>query len=136
MLLLDDLQLDETETDSARYKAIAGVKKELEGAQEMIDCRLDMIEKADSSKVGWSAAVYYEKSNGSVKKENSDKLWVEAEKSVQEAKKAEKTPFRSRPAQAGKNSFTRKGKFPEKEALLFLLCFVLCSSVCSCENFF
>ena len=77
----------------------------------MIDCRLDMIEKADSSKVGWSAAVYYEKSNGSVKKENSDKLWVEAEKSVQEAKKDEKTPFRSRPAQAGKNSYTRKGSF-------------------------
>ena len=121
-LLLDDLQLDEEDSNSARYKAIAGIKEEMESAQNMIDCRLDLIEKADASKVGWSAAPHYEKSNGSIKKDNSDKLWVEAEKSVQEARKTDRpTPFRARPAPAGKFSATRKGS-PTGKALFFLCC--------------
>ena len=118
--MLDDLQLDEENPDSARYKAISGIKEELKGATDIIDCRLDLIEKADASKVGWSAAPHYEKSKGSVKKDTSDKLWVEAEKAAQEARKTDKqTPFRARPAPAGKYSTTRKGS-PTGEALFFL----------------
>ncbi len=104
MLLLDDLQLDESDSASPRYQAIGEIKKELEGAQELMVCRLDLIEKADTSKVGWSAAPFYEKSNGAVLKTDSDKLWSEAEKKVQDDRKKERTPFRSTPAKAGKFS--------------------------------
>ena len=72
VLLLDELQLDESDSSSSRYAAIDGIKKELASAIEVMDCRLDMIEKADSSKIGWAAAVHYEKSNGEVKKSDSD----------------------------------------------------------------
>ena len=105
MLLLDEIQLDETDSSSPRYAAVDGVKKELSSALEIMDCRLDLIEKADSSKIGWAAAVHYEKSNGPVKKTESDKLWAEAEKSVTEARKKDRlTPFRSGPVQLGRNS--------------------------------
>ena len=111
--------MDQEDAQSAQYKAISDVKTELEAAAEMIECRLDMIEKADSSKVGWSAAPYYEKSNGSKKKENSDKLWSDAEKAVQEAKKTDRTPFRARPAAAGKTSYSTARKGTEWVKLVF-----------------
>ena len=75
-----------------------------------------MIAKVDSSKVGWSAAVHYEKSNGLLLKSDSGKLWEEAEKKVLESKKAaakeakEKTPFRWGPAGNGRYSTYQKSK--------------------------
>ena len=106
MLLLDEIQLEESDSTSPRYAALDGVKKELTSAIEIMDCRLDLIEKADSSKIGWAAAVHYEKANGLVKKTESDKLWTEAEKSVTEARKKDRlTPFRSGPVSAGRNAF-------------------------------
>ena len=111
VLLLDELQLDESDSSSSRYAAIDGIKKELASAIEVMDCRLDMIEKADSSKIGWAAAVHYEKSNGEVKKSDSDKLWAEAEKAVSDARKKDSkfVPFRPVPAQqAGRSTFQQR----------------------------
>ena len=93
-MLLDEVQLEEPDSSSAKYKAIGDVKSELQSASDILDFRLDLVEKADASKIGWSAAVQYEKVNGPVRKADSDKLWVEAEKS-----------FRSGPAAAGKDQY-------------------------------
>ena len=105
-MLLDEVQLEEPDSSSAKYKAIGDVKSELQSASDILDFRLDLVEKADASKIGWSAAVQYEKVNGPVRKADSDKLWVEAEKSV-ELKRKEKPqqPFRSGPAAAGKDQY-------------------------------
>ena len=106
LMLLDDLQLDEDDSSTDRYTAISGVKDELSTAKEMLDCRLDLIEKVDCSTVGWSAAAFYEKTNGLVLKPDSAKLWIEAEKAAQ-AKKKEK-PFRFEPGRApGKPNYQR-----------------------------
>ena len=131
MLLLDEIQLEESDSTSPRYAALDGVKKELTSAIEIMDCRLDLIEKADSSKIGWAAAVHYEKANGLVKKTESDKLWTEAEKSVTEARKKDRlTPFRSGPASAGRNAFqyqqrTARGSsfFPRNFCFVFSYAF-------------
>ena len=109
LMLLEDLQLDEEDSSTARYSAISGVKDELTTAKEMLDCRLDLIEKVDSSTVGWSAAAFYEKTNGLVLKPDSSKLWIDAEKAAQ-AKKKEK-PFRYEPGRApGKSIFQRSSR--------------------------
>ena len=94
------------------------MKRELEGALDLLHGRLDLIQKVDVSKVGWSAAVFYEKSNGPVFKAESGKLWSEAEKQASEAKKnaasKEKynpSPFRAVPAGSGRfQSFQRTSR--------------------------
>ena len=108
MIQLDELQLQEADADSPAYSALSGIKKDLDGALDLINGRFDLIQKADSSKVGWSAAVHYEKSNGPLIKAESGKLWAEAEKQVLEAKKvvskdkSPSMPFRSWPASGGR----------------------------------
>ena len=47
LLLLDDLQLDESDKTTDRYAALSGVKDELLAAKDMTECRLDLIEKVD-----------------------------------------------------------------------------------------
>ena len=60
----------------------------------------------DNSKVGWPAAVGYEKMNGMVIKAESDKFWVEAEKAISDQKRKERSqPFRDAPAEAGKDQY-------------------------------
>ena len=109
LMQLDDLQLDEPDSSSPRYKAISDIKSDLQSAADIVDGRLDLIEKVDNSKVGWSAAAVYEKTNGPVTKADSDKLWAEAEKSVGETHKKEKSlPFRSEPVHTGKDHFYYK----------------------------
>lgn len=108
LLLLDDLQLDEDDASSDRYAALAGVKDEMNEAKVLMECRLDLIEKADGSSTGWSAAAFYEKTNGLKMKSDSSKLWAEAEKSAQENKKKEKQPFRYSPTNVGK--YQRSGQ--------------------------
>ena len=106
MLQLDDLQLEEPDASTARYGAISGVKGDLKSALEILECRLDLIEKVDNSKIGWPAAVGYEKMNGLVKKSDSDKIWAEAEKAISDQKRKERAqPFRDGPAQAGKDQY-------------------------------
>ena len=105
LMLLDDLQLDESDFSTDRYSAISAVKEELTGAKEMIDCRLDLIEKVDVSSVGWSAAAFYEKTNGLLLKPDSAKLWGEAEKSAREIKKKDKAPFRPEPGNPGRYQY-------------------------------
>ena len=109
LMSLDDLQLDESDGSTDRYAAISGVKDELTTAREMMECRLDLIEKVDASTVGWSAAAFYEKMNGLELKSESAKLWVEAEKSAQ-AKKKEKMPFRSEPGRGGRYPYQQSSK--------------------------
>ena len=105
LLLLDDLQLDESDSSTDRYAALSGIKDELTAAKDMTECRLDLIEKVDCSSVGWTAAAFYEKTNGLKLKPDSAKLWAEAEKSAHEArKKTDKQPFRYGPGQSGKYS--------------------------------
>ena len=55
-VLLDDLQLEESSTDLPRYVALAAVNQQLDEANDLIKCCLDLIKKADQSKIGWSAA--------------------------------------------------------------------------------
>ena len=110
LLLLDDLQLDEEDPSSSRYKAFNSVKDELTEAQELIDCRLDLIEKVDCSTAGWTAAAFYEKSNGLKLKADSSKLWVEAEKAAREVKKKQDPkPFRYAPTGVGKFQRSSQG---------------------------
>ena len=111
-MLLDDLQLDEADSSTERYGQISAVKDEFLGAKEMLDCRLDLIEKVDKSPVGWAAAAFYEKTNGLSLKSDSAKLWVEAEKSAREAKKKDSLPFRGPPVQSGKYQYPRS--YPPK----------------------
>ena len=113
LLLLDDLQLDESDSTTDRYAALSGVKDELLAAKDMTECRLDLIEKVDCSSVGWTAAAFYEKTNGLKLKADSAKLWAEAEKSAHEARKktTDKAPFRYGPGQSGKySSFQRSSR--------------------------
>ena len=124
--MLDDLQLEEHDPTTSRYCAIKNVKEELQESVDIMDCRLDMIEKADNSKVGWSAAFEYERTNGMTKTTNSDKLWFEAEKAVLDnRKKTERTqPFREPPAEAGRyrdqyNRSSDKGNVRSTTSLLF-----------------
>ena len=128
ILQLDELQLEEPDSASNRYKALADVKSDLEAAKDLVDGRLDLIEKVDSSKVGWLAAATYEKSNGPVKKADSAKLWAEAEKSVSQSefkRREAPRPFRNEPAQAGKDFNSRSRGVYLIFALLFLaLCFL------------
>ena len=131
-LLLDDLQLDEDDPLSTRYQALNGVKEELSEARDLLDCRLDLIEKADASSVGWSAAAFYEKSNGLKLKSDSAKLWADAEKAAQaalELKRKDPKPFRSQPTNVGKLQYQRSSQgqigYPH-----FLLLFVLCFDIC------
>ena len=107
LLLLDDIQLDEEDSSSARYKAIGSVKDELSEAKDLMDCRLDLIEKVDASSAGWSAAAFYEKSNGLKLKSDSSKLWADAEKAARENKKKDPKPFRYGPTSVGKYQFQR-----------------------------
>ena len=108
LLLLNDLQLDEEDSSTVRYGALAGIKDELNEARDLIDCRLDLIEKVDVSPAGWSAAAFYEKTNGLKLKDDSPKLWAEAEKSARDTKKKpDKLPFRSGPTSVGKYQFQR-----------------------------
>ena len=119
--LLDDLQLEEGDTDSPRYIAIAAIKDELTGADDLIKGRLDLIQKVDASKTGWSAAPHYEKTNGLLLKDDSGKNWEEAEKKVAEIKKTAvkeyresyQQPFRVGPASRGRfqNQRTSRGIF-------------------------
>ena len=105
LLLLDDLQLDEDDSSTERYAALSEIKDELTAARDITEWRIDLIEKVDASSVGWTAAAFYEKSNGLKMKADSAKLWAEAEKSAREVKKKafpEKAPFRYGPAQSGK----------------------------------
>ena len=128
---LDDLQLDEPDSSSPHYKVISDIKSDLKAATDIIDGRLDLIEKVDASKVGWAAAAVFEKTNGPITKADSEKLWAEAEKSVGENRKKEvrPQPFHGEPAQAGKDhvSFrSQRGSFSTPFVFLcFLLCFVL-----------
>ena len=114
--ILEDLQLEEEEADSPRYAALGSAITDLDAANSLIDGRFDLIQKADSSKVGWSAAVHYEKSNGLLLKADSGKLWEDAEKKVVEIKRSavkdakEKTPFRYSPASGGRYSSYQKPK--------------------------
>ena len=80
----------------------------LQEAVDIINGRLDLIQKVDNSKAGWSAAAVYEKSNGMLVKEESGKLFEEAEKKVLDSKKAAakeavKTPFRVLPVGNGRS---------------------------------
>ena len=127
LLLLDDIQLDEEDSSTDRYAALSEVKEELMAAKEMTECRLDLIEKVDASAVGWSAAAFYEKTNGLKMKADSEKLWAEAEKSAREAKKKsfpEKTPFRYGPVQSGRYQGSARGQHLFF-SLPFFVCFVL-----------
>ena len=63
LMLLDDLQLDESDSSTPRYAAISSVKDELTAAKDILDCRLDLIEKVDSSAVGWTAAAFRARQN-------------------------------------------------------------------------
>ena len=129
---LDDMQLEEEDTSTERFEALSSVKEELTTAKDIMECRLDLIEKVDGSSVGWVAASFYEKSNGLVLKSDSAKNWTEAEKSAREIKrKAEdKRPFRPGPGQPGKVyqppfQRTDRGSFSVFSSLLFCFFFVL-----------
>ena len=109
---------------------------------EILDFRLDLIEKVDNSKVGWPAAVGYEKMNGLVRKADSDKLWAEAEKAVGDQKRKERPqPFRDAPAQAGKDQcYTRSARGSSLRPvydLPFVLCDLAPIPTClyMCHNF-
>ena len=133
-MLLDDLQLEEEDSSTERYDAIGSIKEELSTARNIIDCRLDLIEKVDGSTVGWAAASFYEKSNGLVLNNDSAKNWTEAEKSAREVKRkaAEKLPFRGGPGQTGKvfqspyQRTDRGGCFPFVFSLFLIILRVDC----------
>ena len=118
-MLLDDLQLEEADSATERYNALSSIKEELTGAGDIIDCRLDLIEKVNGSSVGWPAAAFYEKTNGLVLTAESGKHWANAEKSAREAKKKpDKMPFRSGPGSSGKYS---DSQFSRQRGWLFSL---------------
>ena len=142
MLQLDDLQLEEPDASTARYEAISGIKGDLKSALEILDCRMDLIEKVDNSKIGWSAAIGYEKMNGLVKKADSDKLWADAEKAVSDQKRKERPqPFRDAPAQAGKDQYFTRSARGSSLRPVYDLPFVLCdlapipTCLYMCHNF-
>ena len=108
------MQLEEPDSSSNRYKALADIKTDLEDAQNLVDGRLDLIEKVDGSKVGWLAAATYEKANGPIKKADSDKIWADSEKACSasiEYRRREterQRPFRDGPASAGRDSYSSR----------------------------
>ena len=137
LLQLDEMQLEEPDSASNRYKALADIKADLDAAKSLVDGRLDLIERVDSSKVGWLAATAYEKANGPLKKADSDKAWAEAEKAVSSSsefrRKSEmQRPFRDGPAtQAGEDSFrsrSPRGMFTQLPFVFSLVYFVLLSA--------
>ena len=105
--MLDDFQLNATECDSDEYNAISGIKELLVKGNDLINGRFDLIQKVDTSKVGWPAAPIYEKLNGYLVNSDSGKNWETAEKKVLENRKNDdkqkSTPFRNRPAAGGRN---------------------------------
>ena len=106
MIQLDDLQLEEPDASSDRYLSLSNVKTDLRSAIDLVDGRLDLIEKVDASKVGWAAAAVYDKTNGPLKKAESDKNWADAEKAVTDSKRKDRSqPFRDGPVQAGKDAY-------------------------------
>ena len=105
------MQLDECDSDSPRYEALGAVKSVLNKALDLLKWRLDLIGKVDDSKVGWPAALIYERANGMTLKEDSNKLWLEAERKASDAKKSAgvskdsnsyKPPFHGQPAAGGR----------------------------------
>ena len=110
------MQLEEEDADSLRYASLGSAIDEINAANDLIEGRLDLIQKADGSKVGWSAAVHYEKSNGLLLKSDSGKLWEDAERKVLEIKKSsakeakDKAPFRYGPGGSGRYSSSQKSK--------------------------
>ena len=105
------LQLDKSDSDSPRYQALGAVKSVLNEALDLLKWRLDLIGKVDDSKVGWPAALIYERANGMSLKEDSNKLWLEAERKAADSKKSVavmkdsqsyKSPFRGQPAAGGR----------------------------------
>ena len=119
LLMLDDFQLNSTECDSPAYGAISSIKELLEKGGDLIKGRFDLIQKVDSSKVGWSAAPFYEKINGYLVTPESGKNWETAERKALESRKAEekdksKAPFRSQPVGNGRyqNFAKPKGEIP------------------------
>ena len=100
--------------DSPSYAAINSVKEELNGGNELINGRFDLIQKVDTSKIGWPAVPHYEKVNGYLVNSDSAKNWESAEKKVAEARKSntkeEKKPFRRWPAGNGRSEYTSYSK--------------------------
>ena len=125
------MQLEEEDADSLRYASLGSAIDEINAANDLIEGRLDLIQKADGSKVGWSAAVHYEKSNGLLLKSDSGKLWEDAERKVLEIKKSsakeakDKAPFRYGPGGSGRYSSSQKSK-----GCLPFNCSLLVFSVC------
>ena len=130
--------MNEDDCDSPTYAAINLIKEELDGANELIKGRFDLIHKVDSSKVGWVAVPHYEKTNGYLVNSDSAKNWEAAEKKViesrnNEKKEDKKTPFRSWPAGSGRYQYQNYSKSSSRGELshcLFIgtqlvLCFLL-----------
>ena len=106
------MQLEEADSDSPQYQALGAVKSVLNEALNLVKWRLDLISKVNDSKVGWPAALIYERANGMVLKADSNKLWLEAEKKASESRKSitvqkdssnYKSPFRGQPAASGRS---------------------------------
>ena len=112
--MLDEIQLNELDCDSPSYAAINTVKEELDGGNDLIKGRFDLIQKVDSSKIGWSAILHYEKVNGYLVNSDSAKNWEAAEKKVVEFRKAnakdEKKPFRRWPEGNGRTDYQNHPK--------------------------
>ena len=117
------MQLEEADSDSPQYQALDAVKSVLNEALDLVKWRLDLISKVDDSKVGWPAALIYERANGMVLKADSSKLWLEAEKKASESRKSitvqkdsnsYKSPFRGQPAAGGRSysSFQKPERGP------------------------
>ena len=103
------MQLDEADSDSPQYQSLGAVKSVLNQALDLLKWRLDLI--VDDSKAGWPAALIYERANGMTLKEDSSKLWLEAERKAADTKKSvattkdsqgHKMPFRGQPAAGGR----------------------------------
>jgi hypothetical protein len=118
---IDDLQLKEEDTDSETYATLDLIKQNLSDAVEIIEKRLDLITKADGSKVGWSAAILYDKKVKTPKSNaDAEKMWAKCEKAALEEKKTKQTsrwgdfkgnsmPFQTRPVSTGYSYSTSKG---------------------------
>ena len=141
---LDELQLEEPDSSSSRYKALGDVKTDLEAAKNLVEGRMDLIERVDGSKVGWLAATAYEKANGPLKKSDSDKLWCDAEKAClasSEYKRREsqsQQPFRDLPARAGKDAYNPRARGVYSFFLMLTLCFLapIPAGFCICDCLF
>ena len=110
--MLDEMQIEDGDTESSVYIAIAAVKRKHDEALKSIDERLFLIEKADADKHGWPKVNVYEKLKVDPSMSDAEKRWKEADKQVDAVKKASEadtkkgykatsksyTPFHSRPA--------------------------------------